>query len=95
MTSWLTYRSVVLEDRAQSFIDEHATPGDRIESQWNGVVWLISRKPEVGRPRNMQSSTKYLVFVVAESEIANTQELWVLYSYDDREVVVHAVSFAS
>lgn len=94
MASWPTYRTVVLDERAQRFLDQNAAPGDRLDAQWQGLEWLICRKPEIGLPRHKHDPAKYLVVVVAQNDIAKTRELWVLYSYDDSVVTVHAVSFS-
>lgn len=92
MPLWTTYRTVVLEQRAQIFIDSHSKPDSRFEEQWEGVEWLLSRKPDCGLPRHAQEPNKYLLLVIAASALATTAELWVLYSYDDNNVTVHALA---
>ncbi|KQU87538.1 hypothetical protein ASD12_08480 [Mesorhizobium sp. Root102] len=85
---------MVLDKRAQDFVDEHSVPGNRFEDQWHGIEWLICRKPEKGLPRHPQEPSKFLLLVVTGYDLAGTKEVWVLYSYDDSDVVVHAVTFA-
>jgi hypothetical protein len=93
MPSWPTYRTVVYDERAQGFIDANTVPGERFEDQWRGAEWLICRAPEKGLPRDKQVPTKFVVLVIAGSAEAGTKELWLLYSFEDNEVTVHAVSF--
>ncbi|KAA3448861.1 hypothetical protein C7I87_19515 [Mesorhizobium sp. SARCC-RB16n] len=94
MASWPTYRTVVLDQRAQVFVDAHAVANGRFDEQWQGIEWLICRMPEKGLPRHAHEPTKFLLFVVAGNDLAETKEVWVLYSYDDNDVTVHAVAFA-
>lgn len=94
MAQWPTYRTVILDPTAQAFVDSNAKPGNRFDDQWRGTEWLICRKPEIGLPRDKQSPGKFVVLVVAKNDLAGTRELWVLYSYGDTEVTVHAIKFA-
>jgi hypothetical protein len=91
---WQPYRTVVLDGRAQVFIDEHATPGARFAEHWDGIVWLLCRTPEIGRPRNRQVQTQFVIYVSAGSALAGTQDTWILYSYTDDEVIVHGVKMS-
>lgn len=93
MAQWPTYRTVVLDARAQEFVDSNSSPGSRFDDQWRGIEWLLCRKPDLGLPRHKNVPTKFLLLVVASNEIANTREVWVLYSYDDNNVIVHAIAF--
>jgi hypothetical protein len=93
MPSWPTYRTVVLDERAQSFIDANSDPGNRFDEQWRGIEWLVCRKPERGLPRHAKEPTKFLLLVVAGNDLAGTKDVWALYSYDDASVFVHAVTF--
>ena len=91
--SWPVYRTVVLDPSAQTFVDDKSEHVDRFEEQWRGIEWLISRTPEVGRPRSMHVPTDFVLLVVARNEIAGTNDVWLLYSYSDAEVTIHGVRF--
>lgn len=91
---WPTYRSVALDSAAEAFVDLHAVPGARFEDHWNGIVWLISRTPDVGLPRDRHNPQQHVLLVSAGSDLAGTREVWLLYSYDDDKVIVHAVRYA-
>lgn len=95
MALWPTYRTVILDNTAQEFVDANSTPMGRFREQWDGFEWLISRSPHKGLPRDKAEPHKYLIYVVPENDLSSTKELWILYSYHDAEVVVHAVRFAS
>lgn len=95
MASWPTYRTVILDPPAQEFVDAQAVPGTRVDEQWRGAEWLLCRKPDIGLPRHKQAPLDYLVRVVAGNEIAQTKDLWVLYSYNDDTVTIHAMRLAT
>jgi hypothetical protein len=89
---WQPYRTVVLDGRAQDFIDRHATPGARFAEHWDGIVWLLCRTPEIGTARDRHDPTRFVIHVSAGSGLAGTKDVWVLYSFTDDEVIVHGVS---
>lgn len=91
---WQPYRTVVLEARAQHFIDTHATPSARFAEHWDGIVWLLCRTPEIGRARDRHKPTGFIIHVSAGSDLAGTRDVWVLYSFTDDEVIVHGVSMS-
>lgn len=95
MASWPTYRTVILDQAAQEFVDKNSIPVNRFAEQWDGFIWLVSRSPHRGLPRDKAEPSKYLIYVVPENKLSDTQELWVLYSYHDGEVIIHAAKFAS
>jgi hypothetical protein len=95
MSQWPTYRTIIFDKRAESFLGANAVPGERFEEQWRGIEWLLSRKPDVGAPRYKSEPTKFLIYVVASNGYANMREVWVLYSFDDSNVTIHAIEFGS
>lgn len=88
---WQPYRTIVLDERARQFIDHHAFPGARFAEHWEGLTWLLCRTPEIGRPRNRHDPTRFVIHVSAGSNLADTREVWVLYSYTDEEITIHGV----
>lgn len=92
---WLPCRTVVLDDEAEAFVRAQEHQGSRFEDQWQGIEWLLARKPEYGSSRFPEEPCSYLVYVFPGDDLASTQELWVLYSYDQNEVVIHSVKFGT
>lgn len=90
---WATHRTVVLEKRTQEFVDEVHLLAPRFDDQWRGVEWLLARTPQVGTPRLTDKQEEYLICVFPRNNLAGTNELWVLYSYDKDQVVIHAAHF--
>ena len=93
MTQWPTYRSVILDKPAELFVTRSSKIAPRFDDQWSGVEVLLARIPEQGTPRNSNRPCQDLIFVYAAHKIAKTRELWVLYSYDQNQVIVHAAKF--
>ena len=89
---WPVYRTIFLEPPARKFVEE-VKDAQRFDEQWRGVDWILARKPESGLPRYLKEPTKYLIYVFPANELARTKELWVLYSYDEDAVTIHAVRF--
>lgn len=90
---WKLYRTVVLDKRAEAFVDKESLSASRFDDHWRGVEWLLARKPQSGIPRKASDPKKYLVYVFPDNNLAGTKDLWVLYSYNEDQVVIHAVDF--
>ena len=90
---WSVYRDVALDPQAQRFVDEATAQTPRFDDHWRGIEWRLARSPEKGTPRYHHEATKYLVHVFPQNKVAETRELWVLYSYDDVRVTIHRVRF--
>lgn len=91
-TAWLTYRTVILDPGAQLVVNRHTKIGSRFQEQWDGIEWLLSRTPIVGVPHNRNAQFKNLLYVVAGCPTSNLHTIWVLYSYGNTDVVIHAVN---
>jgi len=89
---WPNYRTVIQSKAVDSFLSEKGSI-KRLEDQWNGVVWLLCRKPDIGRPLNPVKPNEYLIYVIEEDVLAGTRGIRVLYSYGDNEVNIFAISF--
>ena len=90
---WAVYRTIVLDEPVRKFVDHESSKANRFEDQWDGVVWHLARKPEKGLPRYPQNPDKYLLHIFAANPLGSTRELWVLYSYNQNEVQIHAIRF--
>ena len=95
---WLQYRTVVLDPRAQESVDLELSKNTRFDELWRAVEWLLARTPEAGKPRLGTSPDKFLVCVISRDrlvEIPGLPELWVIYSYTQDEVQIHAVALGA
>jgi len=92
--TWPTYRTVILDQSVQEFVDEQVQVANRFEDQWNGIEWLLARSPHIGLPRDRNNPTTNVLYVVAANETAGTNEVWLLYSYTDSEVAIQGIKFA-
>lgn len=91
-TFWQQYRTIILDDCAQLFVDEHFETSN---AQWRGIEWLLARRPESGVPKSKNSPNEHLIYVVPCNETAKTKEVWLLYSFDESSVTVHGVNFGN
>ena len=89
---WSPLRNVVLDVQTQIFVDQNSA-NTRFEHHWRGIEWLLCRSPQKGLPRDPSTPTEFLIYVFGGSELAKTKEVWVLYSYDAHQTVVHAARF--
>jgi hypothetical protein len=87
---WTKYREVVLEPAAQRAADEFRGSLNRFEEAFLGLEWLLSRVPDRGLRRTVNGTT-YRLYVQAGDALADTPEITVLFEFDDRQVIVHAV----
>ncbi len=95
---WLLYRTVVLDPRAQESVDLELSKNTRFAELWRAVEWLLARTPEAGMPRLGTNPDKFLVCVISRDRVVEIQglpELWILYSYTQDEVLIHAVSLGA
>lgn len=91
MALWTTYREIHYADAANEILSTFTDPHDRFHDQLNGIEWLLCRTPGVGRPRSKEHPSRYLIAVWKGDNSIGTYDIWVLYSYDDDCVQVHAV----
>ncbi len=91
-TFWVTHRTIVYEKSAQEVLDQFTDPHDRFHDQIMGVEWLLSRTPNIGFPARKEVPAEYLLLVLNGDSLANTKNIWLLYSYDDETVAVHGLN---
>ena len=53
-----------------------------------GLEWLLSRVPNVGVPASADEKSKFVLLVSRGDDVAGLRDIWILYSYDDNEVIV-------
>ena len=87
---WSSYRTIVLDGRVEAFVKSKEQEDIRFEDQWMGAEWILARSAEKGVPRSPTEPGKYLLEGISVNEYADTKELWILYSYDEDHVYVHA-----
>lgn len=90
---WSLLRTVILDSFAQQFVDRTDANQYRFSDQWDGLVWLLSKTPEIGKPKSGSKPNEHLLLHVLPSEMAGTKSLAVLYSFDDECVTIHAADF--
>lgn len=88
--TWPRYRTIVLDASVESFVKSQEQEDIRFEEQWMGAEWILARSAEKGVPRFPTEPNKFLLEGISVNDYAETKELWVLYSYDDDQVYVHA-----
>ena len=84
-------RTIAYNAPAQSEVDRFVDPDDRFQDQLMAIEWLLCRTPHIGRSRYKENPDEYLVYVVKEDTLAETSEVWILYSFDDDTVTVHGL----
>lgn len=87
---WRRYRTVVESAAATASVDKFSDEFDRFDQAWEGVKWRLSHKPEIGK-RGEYSGLQFCLYNFAGDTIAGTPEIWVVYSYDDDEVLIERV----
>jgi hypothetical protein len=87
---WQLLRSIVLESEASAEHDAFAAAFPRFDEQWRGAEWFLARTPEVGVSKQHEGIPIYLL-VRRGDPLANTPDLAVIYTFDEKEVVVHAI----
>lgn len=86
-----TIRTVILSQEAQRTHDDALTAFPRFDEAYQGLEWRIARSPAQGaKGRYSEALGVYVCLVVQEGNwIAETPEIWVLYTFDDQEVLIH------
>jgi hypothetical protein len=90
---WQRLRTIIEDAAAQEAADLFSEQFDRFDKAWEGLKWLLSRKPEIGYPQTINGvPTGYRLHIQAADELARTPEIWVVYTHDDNEVVIHEIN---
>jgi hypothetical protein len=86
---WVTHRTITYDPLAQAVLDKFTDPHDRFHDQLMGIEWLLARTPNVGVSAQKDKPNENVLFVSKGDELANTKDVWILYSYDLESVTVH------
>lgn len=91
--AWTILRTVVEETDVSPLIDHFTRQFPRFDEAWVGLQWLLARNP---RPQGCAArevdGVYYSVYVAAGDEVAGTPDIWILYTFDNAEVVIVDVS---
>ena len=88
---WQRLRTIIQEDAAQRAADLFEEQFPRFDEAWHGLTWLLARNPDRGLSRTIEGR-EYRLYVQAGDDLAGTPELWVLFSYDENEVVIYGLN---
>ena len=82
-------REVCLKPNVEENIDliKRDSPPIYFEA-YLGLVWLLARNPEIGRP----CFDKY-IYAQGSDELASTPQIAVLYDYNDKTVTIWVILF--
>ena len=83
-------RTVVLDPQPQRAVDAAMAVAPRFEEVFMGLEWLLARSPGRGLKGRINDQTVW-VYVQGGDRTADTPELWVVYTYDDEQVVIRAL----
>jgi len=85
--AWQVLRSVIEDLDVSVYVDMFADRYPRFNEAWEGLKWLLSRSPTVkGSVSQIGASGEYRSYVLAGDLLAETPEIWVVYTYNENEV---------
>ena len=88
---WLAGRTIIEDPEVERFVDAQSrVAGSRFAEQWEGIKWMLARKPERGTPRDLEEPDKFLVYVFPGIRHAHTYRVAVFYSYNENEVSIRS-----
>ncbi len=89
--AWITLRSIVEENSVRQDAERFKAQFQRFDEAWDALKWLLSREPDQKNAAR-HSGGQASVYVQAADGLAKTPEIWVVYRYDDNEVVLLGVN---
>ena len=84
-------RSVVYDPPADAVRREAEQQYTRSEDVFSGLEWLLARTPNVGTLLPSPAGSVYVYVREADPLLPNIPAIWILYSYDQHYVFVHAL----
>ncbi len=84
------FRSVIYDNGVEIERDRFVGR-NRIEEQFIGIDWLLSRTPQIGELQDSGLNGRFFVHVVKADITAKTGKVWILYSYNKEEVCIHGL----
>lgn len=82
-------RTIIESDTTQKTIDKLITQHPRLEDVYEALKWRLSRRPESG---TLVKNSYWVIKSSNDFEIDDIPMLKILYSFDDKEVWIHAIS---
>lgn len=86
-------KTVRCEHAVDQKIDDATTHNLRIGDAFEGLKWLLARSPGLGVGRT-DIETGERIYVVGADELAETPEIWVLYTDTENEIHIWDVNVA-
>lgn len=90
---WLRLRTIVLEDDAAGEVDAANSQFARFAEAWEGLTWLLARDPEPNESfKTAYNGVVFMLYGVKGDRAADIPDMWLVYQYNDDEVVIHGVN---
>lgn len=80
----------MLDPQAEAAVEAAAASSARFEDAFMGLEWLLARSPNRGR-RGRIDGANVRIYVQRGDRTAGTPEIWVVYTYNDDQVVIKAL----
>ena len=86
---WQTLREIVEELDVSEYVDLYSDH-PRFGEAWDALKWVLSRNPEPkGSALKLNAAgTPYRAYVLASDPLANTPDIWVVYTYSATQVII-------
>jgi len=89
---WLKQLNVIFDDYAKAEIEVARKKYSRFDDGLNGLIWLLSRNAEpVGSFPTSPARDEFMYGFDGDFS-AEIPEMWVVYSYDDNDLIVYAIN---
>lgn len=91
--AWQTLRAIVEELDVAEYVDMFSEKFPRFSEAWEGLKWVLARTPALqGTARTVVNGREYRAYVLAGDLLANTPEIWVVFTFNDDSVTIVAVN---
>jgi hypothetical protein len=90
--AWERLRTIVEELDVEEQVDLWSEKFERFDEAWEGLQWLLCRTPDLKEAMLWGDGTEgYRAYVAAGDPLANTPDIWVVYTFTEAEVVILGV----
>ena len=83
-------RTIRYDASAEKSTENHEKKGRRQQDQVHGIEWRLARRPEDG---DAIGGIGHHLLVVPGQALSETGDVWIVYSFDDEYVTIHAIHF--
>ncbi|MFN3521005.1 MAG: hypothetical protein ACK4YQ_02060 [Phenylobacterium sp.] len=90
--TWKTLRTVIHELDVSVLVDALTERHPRFAEVWEGIEWLLARTPDLKGSARREGAENIRIHPFAGDELAGTPDVWVVYKFDDNEVVILGVT---